>query len=424
MVTLRCRGNQDLRSVEWVARLVGRGAQVYFVRPGLEGRALVSSFGPGPAWLGWLAAAGLEPGSVVADDELRERARAASAVAVAMAAALVALGASACVAPELAAAFALAAGLSFAGAPTLAQGLWQQTAALPFLASAVAAALWADRYPKLLAVATFCAGCAAWLRPADLPLLAGVAVCALSRSLRRERSLRTVAAALVTACAGAAPTAIWNLWYFDTPFSIAQWSANQRITEHVFSTSPRDVALGLAGLAASPGRGIALFAPLVPLVSVLAVVGLRRAREARDPALETAARDAALLVAGIVGEWLVAGTFFKWWGGAGFGPRLLAGAVWVAPAATALLFPGLGPALRRLVFAAGAFGAALGLAGIFRFDLTAVEMELDGVHRPEPFFSFRAGPWTSLASPPTRAVRDGPLGPFVYCGAHSLGTAP
>src|SRR5689334_3745249 len=52
MATLRCRGHQDLSDVEWLERLVSRGTHVYFVRPGLEGRALVSSFGPGPAWLG------------------------------------------------------------------------------------------------------------------------------------------------------------------------------------------------------------------------------------------------------------------------------------------------------------------------------------------------------------------------------------
>jgi hypothetical protein len=421
MATLACRGNQDLADVAWVAGLVSRGTTVYFVRPALEGRALVSTFGPGPAWLGWLATGGLEPGAPVSDDALRGRARVAAASAVSVSAALLVIGASAVVSPLLAVALGLAAALSFAGVATLAQGLWQQTAALPFLAGALSATLWLHRVPKLLPAVTLCAACAAWLRPADLPLLLFVAAGAVMRSLRAERSLATVAASLGAACAGAAPVLIWNLWYFDTPFSIAQWSANQRITEHVFSVSLGDIAMGLAGLLASPGRGIALFAPLVPLVAVLAVVRWRAVEGGVD---RSASVGAVVLAAGIVGQWLFAGTFFKWWGGAGFGPRLLSGAVWVAVAASALLLPHAGRRARGLIVATGGFGAVLGILGLFRFDLAAAEVALDAVHRPEAFFAWRAGPWTSLSSSGEETVRDAPAGPFAYCGERSLGPLP
>ena len=410
MATLTCRGNQDLSDVSWVAALVTRGVTVYFVRPSLEGRALVSTFGPGPAWLGWLAAGGLEPGTTVSDDDLRRRARVAAASAVSFSTALLVLGASAAVSSHLAAALALTAALSFAGGATLTQALWQQTAALPFLAGALSATLWLHRYPKLLPAVTLCAACAAWLRPADLPLLLSIAACAAVRSTRSERSLATIAASLAAACLGAAPVLIWNLWYFDTPLSIAQWSANQRITEHVFSVSVRDIAMGLAGLFVSPGRGITLFTPLVPLVTVLAALRVRAVRNGGDRAVAT---DAVILAAGIVGQWVFAGTFFKWWGGAGFGPRLLSGTVWVAVVVSALLFPNAERQRRTLIAATGGFGAALGLLGLFRFDLAAAEVAPDAIHRPEVFFSLRAGPWTSLASSGEQTVRDAPSGPFL-----------
>jgi hypothetical protein len=421
MATLACRGNQDLSDVAWVAGLVSRGTTVYFVRPAIEGRALVSTFGPGPAWLGWLAALGLEPGAPVRDDELRGRARVAAAAAVSVSTALLVIGASAVVPPLLAVALALAAALSFAGVATLGQGLWQQTASLPFLAGALSVTLWLDRLPKLLPAVALCAACAAWLRPADLPLLLFVTGAAVVRSVRAERSLATIAASLGAACAGAAPVLSWNLWYFDTPFSIAQWSANQRITEHVFSVSLRDIAMGLAGLLASPGRGIALFAPLVPLVVVLAVVRWRAVKSGGERAV---AADVAFLAAGIAFQWLFAGTFFKWWGGAGFGPRLLAGAVWVAAAASALMLPNVDRGPRSLLVATAAFGALLGFLGLFRFDLAATEVALDAVHRPEAFFSLRAGPWTSLWPAREQTVRDAPPGPFIYCGERSLGPLP
>lgn len=417
MATLTCRGNQDLSDVSWVAGLVSRGVTVYFVRPALEGRALVSTFGPGPAWLGWLAAGGLEPGTTVSDDDLRRRARVAAASAVSLSTALLVLGASAAVSSLVAVALGLTAALSFAGAATLAQALWQQTAALPFLAAALSATLWLHRYPKLLPAVTLCTACAAWLRPADLPLLLSVTACAAVRSMRSERSLATIAASLIAACVGAAPVLIWNLWYFDTPLSIAQWSANQRITEHVFSVSIRDIAVGLAGLFVSPGRGIALFAPLVPLVAVLAGLRFRAMRNGGDRAEAT---DAVILAAGIIGQWVFAGTFFKWWGGAGFGPRLLSGTVWVAVAIGALLFTKASRRVRALIAVTGAFGVVLGMLGLFRFDLAASEVALDAIHRPGVFFSLRAGPWTSLASGGERTVRDAPAGPFVYCGERSL----
>ena len=420
MATLRCRGNQNLSDVSWVAALVSRGTHVYFVRPGLEGRALVSSFGPGPAWLGSLAAGGLEPGAVIDDDDLRHRARTAAAAAVSLSAALIVLGAAAVVSPLFAAGLALAAALSFAGAPTLGQGLWQQTAALPFLAGALAATLWLHRRPRLLPVVAWCAAFAMWLRPADAPLLLFIAACAVMRSMRAEPSLATIAVSLCASCLGAAPVLVWNLWYLDTPFSIAQWSANQRITEHVFSVSAQDIAMGLAGLFSSPGRGIVLFAPLVPVVVVLAARRWHAGRAGDDRA---ASVELGVLAAGIVAEWLFTGTFFKWWGGAGFGPRLLCGAVWVAAAASALVLSGKERRGRALIAVASTLGAVVGLAGLFRFDLSA-EIALDAIHRPEAFFSWNAAPWTNFASASAPAIRDAPPGPFVYCSRHSLGPLP
>jgi hypothetical protein len=412
MATLACRGNQDLSDVDWVARLVAKGTRVYLVRPALEGRGLVSSFGPGPAWIGSLVPLGVEPGALVTDEHLKHRARVAASSAVALAAGLVVVGASAHVAPLIAAFLGLAAAVSFAGVATLAQGLWQQTAALPLLAGALAAMLWCGRVPRLLPAAALCASCAAWIRPADLPVLVLIGAGAAHLSLRAERSLVTVATALVAACLGAAGVLAWDLWYLDTPWPVAQWSANARITEHVFSLSARDVFTGLTGLSLSWGRGVVWFAPLVPLFVGLAVAAWRRARS-------EAAVAAICLAAGIAGQWVLAGWFFKWWGGVGFGPRLLAETVWVAAGGTALLVSHAGARARLALLVACALGVAIGALGLARSDVGANELELDRIHRAEAYFAWSAAPWNW--TPSKYELLDAPPGPFVYCAEHSLG---
>ena len=410
MVTLHCRGNQDLSDIDWLSRAVSRGTEVYFVRKPGQGRALVSSFGPGPAWLGYPAMVGIKPGETVSDVDLRARARYAAASAVAVTTVLIVAGCAAVAPLSLAVLFALAAALSFGGIPTLAQGLWQQTAELPFLAGALAAALWTRQYPRLLSVVTFCAALALWLRPADAPLLLAIATLGVVQSMRAAQSLWTVSVALATALFAILPVAIWNLWYFDTLFSVAQWSVNQRITEHVFSISPRRIALGLSGLVISPGRGILWFAPLVP-----AVLGFSATK-----AIRRNSPGALILGTGIVGQWLLSGMFFKWWGGAGFGPRLMAETVWVAAAIAALVASRLSYTGRISLQIACVIGAVVGIGGLFHFDITAVELEFDRIHRPESYFALRAGPWTSIFSGAPKPIIDAPPGPFRYCAPQSL----
>jgi len=94
-----------------------------------------------------------------------------------------------------------------------------------------------------------------------------------------------------------------------------------------FELNVADQLQGLAGLLASPSRGILVFSPVLIVVIVWLV---RHRRFVPSPALVTLAVAACALQLLLVSSWKI------WWGGFAYGPRLLTDLVpWLALLATA-----------------------------------------------------------------------------------------
>jgi hypothetical protein len=158
---------------------------------------------------------------------------------------------------------------------------------------------------------------------------------------------------------------------------------------------------GLAGLLASPGRGLLVYTPIA-LFSILgAVVWLRRGRLSSPPAYLVSILFSISMIL-LVSKWRV------WWGGHCYGPRLLTD---VVPCLVLLLLPALQwmsakPLLRACFGVALAASAFLQMVGAFcypgsRWDETPVAIG----DRP-------ARLWDWKDSPVTRSLAAGPrLGP-------------
>lgn len=411
MATLACEGRSDLSTIDWLVMRAQSGRLPYYARVSDDERSIVSAFGPGPGWLGWPFFEDVRPGSVIADQQLRERARIAASTACAVATLLLALGLLAVSRWGWALAGAATASLSFAGIASLSQGLWQQTAALPCVALGVALALWCRRRPVLLPIAVSVAVVGAWLRPPDAALALGVALLAVVQVPLRRLSRAMVACTLLGSMGCSVALGAWNLWYYGTFLPVAQWQANQAMAQHVLQLDLSHVATGLYGLVASPGRGLLWFAPVLPLASCLAVRARRPYR-----------KRARVLLAAVAIQLLLCAAFHKWWGGVAFGPRLLALAVWLAgPLALLNGAPRVGWQ-RILLGAAMIQTVAIGLLGAWLYDPRKWEIPNDVDRQPETLLRFRDSHWVRLFHPvpPIGRVIDAPEGPFRYCDPHGL----
>lgn len=304
---LRCAGDWDLSHVYWVRAETSRDRHYYYMHHDEAGEDS-SVFGPAPALVVAAALLDFGAGDALPDTTLRARERGAAAVLLAIAAALIALAAAAKVTPARAALCAAVCVLSFAGAASLGQGMWQATTALPWLCGALCALAWRERFPRLALGVPALALVAVMLRPTLAPLALGVGVAWLPCA----RSRRDWAIAAIAAVIAAAPLVVWNAIHLWSPLPIGQWSANAAASEHVFS--PAGAAVGIAGLLVSPARGLAWFAPIAIVGGVLAL------------------RDRRYRVLGIAlaGQLVLMAAFFKWHGGQAFGPRLYAEAMWMA----------------------------------------------------------------------------------------------
>lgn len=302
---LHCGGGFDLRHLPWIDALDDRGGLPYWAQLDRD-RRIVSTFGPGPAVAGAIAMIGA--GDAASDDALRIRERVAAGSLLAIATALLVLAVLARRSLRASLGFGAIAALSYAGAATLGQGLWQQTVALPFLVGALATLAWNKPRvvtPALLVVAVL-------LRPAIAPLALGLAVvCALRRPARRD-----LAIAAGIAIVAAAPLVAWNLVHLGSPLPLGQATANAAISGETFVFSRAQLGTGVGGLLVSPARGIVWYAPIVVLAAVAAVRGKQREH---------------VVIACALGVQLVAmALFYRWWGGVCYGPRLLAEVTWVA----------------------------------------------------------------------------------------------
>jgi len=295
---LRCAGSFDLSRVDWVHDEKVRGRTFYFIWPDVTGE-YTSVFGPAPAVIGAVALADFGEGATLDDDTVRRRERAAAAVLLAISAVLLAVACRARTSWPRALVASGTAVLSFAGAATLGQGLWQATTALPPLMTGLALVAWRERYPRLALGAPAALLLAVMLRPPVVPLALAIALSWVDRD--RKRWLIAAAIAL----AAVAPLVAWNAIHYWSPFPLGQWHANANQSVHVFGAP-----VGIAGLLVSPGRGLVWFAPV-------ALVGV-------------AARWKSPTAIGVIMQVVAMAAFFKWHGGLGYGPRLLAEATWVA----------------------------------------------------------------------------------------------
>lgn len=400
---LACTGSSDLRSITWVDTRAHAGALPYWAHVAPDG-ALVSTFGPAPAWLGLPAMRSLPRGALVGDRALVRRARYASAGALAASTGLLALALCALCSLRRALVLASATAASFAGVGTLGQALWQQTALLPVLAAALATLAWGRRDARWLALTPALATAALYVRPAALGIVLalGAAWWLSARANARIARLALALGAIVLIALASA-----SLTTLGTPLPLGQWGANEAASPdgRVLDPSPTHVLVALAGLLASPARGALFFAPALLLALALGWTGRR------DPARVLA----TCIAAGIAAHLVVCALFWKWWGGLAFGPRLLAEAVWVAP--LALTDAARRASIDRLLAAALIVTAMVGALGAARYDARAWDTRRDPDHDPSALWDPLDSPLAAIVSftPPEEPLRDAPNGPFVYC---------
>jgi hypothetical protein len=406
---MRCAGTFDLRRIDWVKHAADENSTYYYMYPDKTGE-YTSVFGPAPAVAGTLALLDFGKGDRMTDADLRRRERFSAAFLVALAAALLVLAAGARCSPVRAGLAGLVAVASYAGAATLGQGLWQATTALPPLTGALALLAWRERSPRLSVLAAVATPAllvlAAMLRPTIGPLCGGLGLVWLLHARPRTHRAWLVAIALVLATSAA--LVAWNAIHLHTPFPVAQWHANRRMTQttgSVFSVS--HAATGIAGLVASPARGLVWFAPILIVGAVLA---LRRPPNAPTPPWRYAA-------VGILLQLVAMALFFKWHGGQAFGPRLLAEATWVAT------FLALGARIdaraadaaapRNLVTLATiatVVTCAVGLAGLYRWYPEQWESRRVPEAHPAAFWDFVDSPISAMFVDhgPSRPAYDAP----------------
>lgn len=422
-----CTGSSNLGEISWLHDQALHGKLSYFAQPAADGTALISTFGPGPALLGAPSMLSLKDGSLVDDRELLKRARYSAAASIALASLFLFLALIRRTSAKLALFASLTAGLSFAGAASLGQGLWQQTAALPFLILALAlidsiaqrtqllgasepareprarlaAALPVVLAPPALAVAL-------WIRPVEIALIGGLSLAYLSAL--KWRAERPLLIGSLLALVASLPFVLWNAEYLGTILPTGQLSANQRMAgDGSLTLAPSHLAQSIPGLLISPARGLLFFAPIALYG---AVAGLRSPSPAHR-----------FLALGAIGQLALSAAFYKWWGGLGFGPRLLAFPVWTA---TYLAFAAPKPSLlgARLRLALASLTIVVGLVGALRYDPRGWEIRRDPDRHQDALWDLRDSPLREAVvnGIPEGQLEDAPNGPYRYCGegAHAV----
>ncbi|HET8542580.1 MAG TPA: glycosyltransferase family 39 protein [Anaeromyxobacter sp.] len=338
----------------------------YFLTPsvlrGPGGEPLfVNTFGPGAAVAALPVIAPLRwaLGDLRArPDALWLGAKLAASLLVAASAAFVFLTARRWLSPGRAAALALAYGLGTAVWTTSSQTLWQHgpaelaaAAAIFFLVRARERAGWAVACGAALGAAVAC-------RP-TLAILAGAAAVWL---LVVDR--RAFAALALGGIPFAAALAAYNLHHLGSPLRFGQTEVSVGIA--LAKTGSPDLwqtplHVGIAGVLASPSRGVLPFSPWLALAVPGAVLAWRR----RELAALRPVSVAALLVLLVEARW------FDWWGGWSYGWRRL---VDLAPLLAVLVAPVVAPvtATRARAAAAGvavAWSVLVQGVGAFAYDL-------------------------------------------------------
>ena len=202
------------------------------------------------------------------------------------------------------------------------RGLWQHGPSLLFLT--IALWLLCGRKPRAPSLAGLFLALAVLCRPANLLMALPAAIYVFRR---RRESFRLFAAL------AALPLALHRLYawsYWGNPFSPAQENTVFRVAN--FGGNP---LIGLAGLLASPSRGLFVFSPIFLFAIWGSVLAMRCRRE--KPILP-------YLLAGTVALLLLYSKWTIWWGGHTFGYRLL---IETLPALTVFLAIAWQQRLRR-----------------------------------------------------------------------------
>lgn len=302
-VVLRCAGTFDMTRVDWFDTDNRKDVVQYYLVRNHASRSLSSAFGPGPAVVMSVALLDYGEGDSISDAAIRQRERGAAAALVALSAVLLAVACRSRTSWRRSLVASGIAVLSFAGAATSGQGLWQATAALPFLVGGLALVAWHEKCPRLALAAPGVLLVALMLRPNTLPLALGIgAMWALTTRDRKSWLVALGLAAILIA-----PFVFYNTVHHNSPLPLGQWKANKREVDHLFGIT--NFAHGVAGLLVSPSRGIVWFAPV-------ALIGALRAPRP--------------IAVGMIVQLVAMAAFFKWHGGQAYGPRLVAEVVWIA----------------------------------------------------------------------------------------------
>lgn len=302
-LVMRCGGTFDLSRVDWFQDQNKKNVVFYYQLRDRTG-GFSSVFGPAPALLASLGFLDVGDGDTISDASLRQRERAVAAFWLALAAVLLAIACRARTSWRRSIIATAIAVLSFAGAATLGQGMWQATTCMPFLVGGLALVAWRERMPRLSMGALAALTIACLLRPNVVPLASGIA---LVWALETGRNWKTWGIAIGAALVVSVPFVVYNATHYYSPLPVGQWVANRREAHDVFKVT--NVMKGVAGLLVSPARGILWFAPV-------AIVGAVRAPKP--------------IALGIALQLLMMAAFFKWHGGFCYGPRLLSELVWIA----------------------------------------------------------------------------------------------
>lgn len=398
-LALRCAGTFELDRIDWIRVETERDQMFYFMQRDKQ-RQFTSLFGPLPALVGSLALLDFgDEGDIITDASLRTRERCVAALLVGISAVLLMLACMARASLPRAAVAGAVVVLSFAGAATLGQGLWQATPAMPFLCAALATTAWRERKPRLAHLTPALLVLAVMIRPVIAPLCLGIGVTwAIETRFDRRGWLIAIGIALVAA----APFVVWNALHQNSPLPIAQWNGNKKLTDHVFvlGTVPRAVA----GLLASPARGLLWFAPI-------AVAGL--VMGCRDPRTRW-------IAAGCVLQILLMAAFFKWHGGQAFGPRLLTELTWVAA------YMALGTLPRAVLVPAVLVTVVVGQLGLWRYRPEQWERRRGPDIHPEVLWDVVDSPIPATLSAPGKYPPPGDDPPIsrYHCEQGRLRTDP
>lgn len=271
---------------------------------------------------------------------------------------------------------------------TAAQGLWSISGEVFFVNLALALLLGTKR-PATAALAGVALGGAFLCRPTAVLVLAPLAAVALLESRRRGLALLGAAAGAMAAVA-AAQASVWGHplgGYGLLNREAAGWGSH-----------PLE---GLAGVLASPSRGLLLFCPFLLLLP------LARRRLAARPDLRPLWFASLAVVAATT---LLAAAYAKWWGGHSIGPRLLAEA---APFLALLLLPFLVgeplPRRRSLPLAAAvALSVATQLLAGYRPGARDWNPIADPDHHPERLWSIRDSQLAAIWVPGWRPAGSSP----------------